>query len=442
MVKITKEYIHKVQPPVERAQVHWDDRDRGYGIRVSPKGRKVFIVMGRVKDAGGDAITVTIGPCSMPESKAREVARTILYEKFRNGIDPREEAKAKLAKGAEDAALRTSLRQVMEGYVRRPGKLKASTAAEYRRHVEQVFASWCDQPIVSITRDMVKKRHAELVSCGLSGKKAAPASANASFVTLRILFNFAADEYRRADGTPLILHNPVSALKHHWAALKDRSERNIDRRKVGNVWNRLLEARREPRSRDAQAGTDLTIFCLLTGCRRMEGAALEWSRVNLDEDDLSNCWWHLPNPKNGKKIWLPLPSQAVALLFDRKPADDAEDASRFVFPSGSKAGHIMDARATMEMVSDVAGKHLSLHDLRRTWTNVAMRECQIEHFRASLLTNHKVAAEDVTVRHYLDTSNLAWLQPEVQKVGDWIEEQAAIAAGKNVIAMQRAEEAS
>ena len=76
---------------------------------------------------------------------------------------------------------------------------------------------------------MVKDRHAELITGGLDGRKAAPASANAAMVTLRILFNFAADEYRRADGTPLISHNPVGALKHHWAKLGSRTERYIDR---------------------------------------------------------------------------------------------------------------------------------------------------------------------------------------------------------------------
>jgi hypothetical protein len=32
---------------------------------------------------------------------------------------------------------------------------------------------------------------------------------------------------------------------------------------------------------------------------------------------------------------------------------------------------------------------------------------------------------------------LDWLQPDVQKVGDWIEQQAAIAASKNVVPLQR-----
>lgn len=274
MVKITKEFIDRVKPPEGRAKVHWDDRDKGYGIRVSPKGRKVFIVSGRVKNAGGDAITITIGPCSMPESKAREAARTILYEKFRNGIDPREEAKAKLAKESEDAVLRTTLGEVCTAFVERPGKLKKSTRDEYQRHVDKALASFKDKPIASITRDMVKHRHAELVSGGLSGERAAPASANAAFVTLRILCNFAARQFRRADGSPLILHNPVDVLKDHWAQLGTRTDRYIDRRKIGEVWNKLHEMRSKAVGYEALSAIDLTIFALLTGARRDEMATL------------------------------------------------------------------------------------------------------------------------------------------------------------------------
>ena len=54
-----------------------------------------------------------------------------------------------------------------------------------------------------------------------------------------------------------------------------------------------------------------------------------------------------------------------------------------------------------------------------------MRECLIEKFRTDLLTGHKPAQEDITARNYLDLARLDWLQPEVQKVADWIEQQAA-----------------
>jgi integrase len=128
-------------------------------------------------------------------------------------------------------------------------------------------------------------------------------------------------------------------------------------------------------------------------------------------------------------------------LLKSRPRLKLEDGtdSKWVFPSWGKTGRIQDARAPMEAISEIAGKHLSLHDLRRSFTNYAMRECLIEKFRTDLLTGHKPASDDVTSRSYLDLARLDWLTREVQKVADWIEQQAAIAASKNVVQLaQRA----
>lgn len=429
MAKITKTFVDKVAAPAEGYEMHWDDSVKGYGLRVSAQGKKVFMVMGRVL---GKSIQFTLGPYgTLTEAKARERAQKVLQD-MREGIDPRAVVKA-------DAAAKVSLQDVLEAFVGRPGKMKDSTAREYRRHVEKTFAKWASLPIASITRDMVKERHAALVKGGLEGKKAAPASANAAFVTLRILIRFAMDEYRQSDGSPLIRDNPVDALKHHWAKLGTRTERYIDRRKIGEVWNKLQEMRGEVQGYEALASVDLTIFALLTGARRDEMATLTWDRVHIDDHNPSECWWHLTERKRGTPIWLPLSSQAVALLKSRprlKLADGTE--SPFVFPSWGKTGRIMDARAPMVAIGEIAGKHLSLHDLRRSFTNYAMRECLIEKFRTDLLTGHKPSSDDVTARAYLDLAHLDWLQPDVQKVGDWIEQQAAIAASKNVIPLHAA----
>jgi integrase len=396
----------------------------------------VFIAMGRVL---GKPIQFTLGPYGvLTEDAARKKAQKVLQD-MREGIDPRDSKRA-------DEAMKVTLGSVLDAYLDRPGKLKESSKAEMRRHVEKVFASWKDKPIVAITEDDVRKRHREMVEKGLDGKRGAPASANASMVTLRILCNFASRQYRRGDGSPLLLRNPVEVLKDHWATLGSRTERYIDRRKVGEVWNALQAARVNPKNRDALAGIDLTIFALLTGCRRDEGATLQWSNVNLDDHDPSNCWWHIDDRKRGDPITLPLSSQAVALLKARRAVVDADIAegkkvSEFVFPSWSKAGHIRDARAPMETISEIVGKHLSLHDLRRSFTNYAMRECLIEKFRTDLLTGHKPAQEDITARNYLDLARLDWLQPETQKVSDFIEQQAAVAASKNVVQMHGAEAA-
>lgn len=437
-LKLTKTNIDRVAKPGGKNDVlYWDKDSKGFGLRVTPTGLAKFIAQGRVRGTTAN-VRVTIGSYgAWTVDEARRKADEYRHQ-FEQGIDPREVAR-------EHKAMQVTLQAVLDNYVGRPGKLRASTAAEYRRHVEQVFAAWKDKPIASITRDMVKDRHAELMTGGLDGTRAAPASANSAMVTLRILFNFAMDEYRRTDGAPLISHNPVGALKHHWAKLGSRNERYIDRGRVGAVWNKLHQARQNPKNRDALAGIDLTIFLLLTGARRDEGAALTWDRVNLS-DDAAECSWHLDERKRGEPITLPLSSQAAELLRLRRDAADAHaedtgtERSPFVFPSWSKVGRIMDARSAMQTVSEVAGKHLSLHDLRRTLTNIALRECLIEKFRVDMLTGHKPAQEDVTARNYLDLTNLGWLYPQIQQIGDWIEQQGVVAAaqakGENVVPLR------
>lgn len=405
-------------------------------MRVTPTGLSKFIAQGRVRRTTKD-VRVTIGTYgAWTVDQARRRADEYRHQ-FEQGIDPRDVAR-------EKRAASVSLQEVLDAYLGRVGKLKDSTAKEMRRHVGKAFPAWVEKPIASITREMVKDRHEEIATKGLAGKPA-PASANAACVTLRILVNFAMDEYRRPDGSPLIGHNPVGALKRHWAKLGSRTERYVDKGKIGAVWNALQEARKNSKNRDALAGLDLAIWALLTGCRRDEGAALTWDRVHL-EDDAGECRWHLVNRKVGEDIFLPLPTQAVALLRKRLAVADAlagttgETRNPFIFPSWSRAGRIMDARSAMATVSEIAGKHLSLHDLRRTFTNIAMRECRIEKFRTDLLTGHKPAQADTTSRNYLDLTNLSWLYTEIQQVGDFIEQQGRVAAAQandaNVVAMR------
>ncbi len=426
MAKLTKAYIDRVQPPLDDYKIHWDDTVKGYGLRVTPAGKKVFIAQGRVR---GRAVVLTIGTYgTYTEDKARARAQRLLQD-MREGIDPRDVQKA-------EAVAAITLRQVADVYFARPGKLKEATRIDMNWHVEKVLGEWTDKPLLAITEDMVRRRHRDLATKGLHGSKPAPATANSSMITLRTLINFAMRQYRLADGSPVIPRNPVDVLRDHWAPTGSRTKRYIDKNKVGEVWNRLSEDQAAAPKPDARSGIDLIRFLLLTGARRMEGAALTWDRVNIDDHDPSQCWFHLPDPKNGHEVYLPLSSQAVALLKQRPRVE----GNPHVFASCSKAGHIMDARGPLKSMSAIAGLRLSCHDLRRTFTNVALRECRIEKFRTDMLTNHKPKADDVTANNYLDLTRLDWLQPEAQLVGDWIEQAAKVAhakaTGQNVVPLR------
>jgi integrase len=424
VAKLTKEFIDKVSPPDKGYKIHWDDTVKGYGLRVMPasrshkRGKKMFVVQGRVS---GKAVIFSVGAMGeITEDQARKKAQRVL-QGMRDGIDPRD------AKKADDAA-KVTLRQVADAYFDRPGRLKDSTKEEMNRHVTKVFAAWQDRPIASITEDDVRKGFREMAEHGLRGQPA-PGQAQISMVTLRTLVNYAAGRYKLVDGSPLIKHNPVKALKDEWQGFKPRT-RDIAEDKVGAVWHMLAEARLNPKNSDALAGIDLVRFLLLTGTRRMEGAALTWDRVHIDPDP-AKCWFHLPDPKNDNPVWLPLSSQAVELL----QARERIAGNAFVFPSRSKVGHILDTRSPLEIISKAAGLHLSCHDLRRTFVSIGVATLDIDLYKMELLTNH--VPKGITARHYLRTSRLQYLQPEVQRIGNWIEEQgriaAAVAAGDNVV---------
>lgn len=418
MVKLTKAFIDKVKPPVAAYEMHWDDAVAGYGMRVTSTGKRVFMVMGRVK---GKQVQFTIGNYgTYTEDTARKKAQKVLQQ-MREGIDPRDAQK-------EDAAAKVTLREVATEYLHgRPGMLRDTTIVEKDRHVEQVFAAWKDKPIASITEADIRKRYTELATKGLRGKPA-PGQAQIAMTTLSILINFAMRRYKRADGTPLITHNPVAAMKGDWPGFKART-RDIDEKHIGAAWNLLTEMRAHPKNQDALAGIDLVRFLMLTGCRRSEGASLEWSNVNLDE-----AWFHLPNTKNGNPVWLPLSSLAVDLLRARKPKDDDKDASPYCFPSRAKGGFVTDTRAPLERIAKLIDQPISAHDLRRTFVSTGAATLDIDLYKLELLTNH--VPQSVTLKHYARTQKLQYLLPFTQQISDWIEQQAAKASGANVVSLR------
>ncbi|WP_315548929.1 Arm DNA-binding domain-containing protein [Lautropia mirabilis] len=136
MAKLTKTHIDKVQAPATSYEIHWDDSLKGYGLRVTAAGKRVFVAQGRVR---GKAVCATLGPFGqLTEYEAREKARKVL-QGMREGIDPRDVRKA-------DEAVKVTLRQVADAYMARPGKLKDSSRSEIERHVTTTFKEGSTSP--------------------------------------------------------------------------------------------------------------------------------------------------------------------------------------------------------------------------------------------------------------------------------------------------------
>lgn len=419
-MKLTKTRVEGFQLPATGEAFYWDEETRGFGVRVSANGKRSYIAQGRVQ---GKSRRITLGPHGIITCDEARLRAKVALLAMHDGIDPQEEKR-------REVALTTTLREVMNDYVKnkktKHGPLKASSKADIERHVTKNFEAWADKPVVLITRDACLKRFRELSA-------RAPSQANQAFVILRALLNWARDTHATdQDEYPLLAINPVARMfKLEKMNPETPRETRIPNDKIGAVWSMLLERRKDARTVDERTSADIVAFLLLTGARRGEAETLTWDKVNIEEG-----WWHLPKEKakNHNPVTFPLSAAALELLAERPH----REGNNFVFQSWGKSGHIKDARGTMEKVSEVAGLHLSHHDLRRTFTNVAIK-CGIEIYKIELLTNH--VPKSVTERHYMETSDLREnCAAEIQNIGAWIVTQgriaAAVAAGENVIALR------
>ena len=412
-MKLTKTRVESLPPPHAGQALFWDEELKGFGVRVTASGHRTYIAQGRIN---GKTRRVSIGPhgrwtCEEARREAREQLRNLDL-----GVDPRAERQ-------RSQALGITLRQVVAEYLE-VRELKANSQADLRKHLRTSFSAWADRPVASITRE-------DCISQFRSLSQKGPSQANQAFVNLRALLNYAGARHRLPDGRSILPENPVAVLSQAklWNRETPRSTR-IPTDKVGRVWSALDACWASARLEIERTSIDYVRFLLTTGARATEAGSLTWAQVQLDDHTPT---WHLPDPKNGRPVTFPLSSLPADLLRHRKQ----ESRSEFVFPSPGAKGHIADARGVLTSVSSAAGLAVTRHDLRRTFTALAIH-CGLELWKAELLTGH--VPQTVTLRHYMETSDLRYLHADVERIGTWIFQQGLIARaaerGENVVALR------
>lgn len=402
-MKLTKTIIENSVLPLKGQQFLWDSELKGFGVRLTPGGR-AYIAQGRVNGVNRRVSLGKHGVITLQE--ARRKAKKQLSGMF-DGIDPVVEKK-------RSEAFSLTLRAIADSYLKARRWLKPSSRADILKHINKSFAAWADRPAIEITRDKVATRFGELTN-------RSPAQANQAFRILRALLNYASGKYR-PDDKPLLVENPVRILSDIkiWNKINPRSGR-IPTKKIGIAWNVLQVLREAPEQTTiSRTLADGVCFLLLTGARWSEMANLTWDCVNLNER-----WWHIEDPKNRTPVTFPLSQAAVEILTARLGKD------KYVFPARSGSGHIVDARGVLNKISSAVGVRITAHDLRRTFRAVA-GECKLELWRTKLLMNHKISG-DVTIKHYTETEDLLYLDPEINMIADWIVRQGVIARSNNVL---------
>ena len=260
--RITKRAVDATEPGAADVYL-WDQDLSGFGLKVTPAGRKVYLVQYRLGGRKGRTRRVTIGRHGeLTPTQARAGAKRLLGE-IAAGRDPasdRDKVKA-------DKTLGNVLEQFMAEHVR--AKLKSRSALEYERAARLYILprlGW--RPIGEIERQDIARLHHELAS--------KPCQANRTLALLSKFFNWAEKHGLRVDAS-----NPCRHVEKY---RENQRERFLSQAELGRLGDALREAERDKScSPWVVAAIRLLIF---TGARRNEILTLRWDHVSVEHKSL------------------------------------------------------------------------------------------------------------------------------------------------------------
>lgn len=401
----------------KRYTFFWDSVVKGLGVRVNADGStRTYVFLYRVKGSRQER-QITIGrhrdPYQIKQARDRAL---VLKTQMREGTDPvlqqQQQLEADAAASVKTEAESITLEEVMHDYLANhrtaySAPLRAATKRDIERHVNSNLGDWMTEPVASITQQACIERFNAIA-------ESSEAQAHQCMAYLRSLLNHARDQFEdsKTGAYPILAVNPAQrALKKVKPAKQKERDVRIPLDKIRPVWQ-MLQARRAaaPGERDRTAA-DWISFILMTGCRKTESGSLEWKNVDLEART-----FYLPDTvKTHSPITLPLSTALHRLLSERHELRQSGKSSPYVFPSTGATGYMQQAQAVMQAVSDLAGHHIQIHDLRRTFVDVCA-EVGVSADKERMLCNHR--SGDVHARHYANSTKT--LTAEVEKIAQWI----------------------
>ncbi|SFV79714.1 phage related integrase [hydrothermal vent metagenome] len=398
MGNFTSKMLDELPTPTNRKE-YFDDSVKGLTLRVTTTGIKTFSVMKRVN---GKMIRTTLGRYpTLTVKQARAKAINILNI-INDGINPNKQS-------IEHELKKITLKQVLDDYITSRGtNLKVDTVNNYRGAFNGYLKDWGEKELLSISRDMVEKRHRKIT-------KQSPTRANTVMRLVRALFNYAMGEYEDADGNPIVLHNPTQRLSHIKAWNREKRKQTIIKSYDLKTWwdavhalpTHELNAKKPNHSETAR---DYFIFVLLTGLRRREASTLTWSDIDFKDNTLN-----IEDTKNHESHALPLTDYLVKLLRQRKANTD----SIFVFEGNDPTKPMNDPKKQLAKAREISKLYFNIHDLRRTFITIA-ESLGVPKYALKQLINHK-DARDVTAGYII--MDVERLRQPMNDITDYILEQ-------------------
>jgi integrase len=345
-LKLTQANTDRTALPAGKNEaILFDDDLPGFGLRLREGGAKRWIIQ---YSLGAKQRRMTLGSTKeLNASEARAAAKKLLA-KIALGHDPVAEKAERIAK-ASDAPFGDIIDRFL---ARQEVKLRPSSYGATRRYLKE---RW--KPLHALHLRNISRADVSNV-LGKIARMNGPISADRARAALSTFFSWAI-------GEGLCDVNPVVGTNKQVDGKKSR-KRFLSDRELAIVWHSL------PAS---DYGTILKLL-ILTGQRREEIAALQWSEVDLDARLIN-----LPDArtKNGQPHDVPLSKPALAILRSQ-PARVGRD---LLFGDGPRAGNDAERLAGFQgwskakdaldeaIVKAASEKGITvgawvLHDLRRT----------------------------------------------------------------------------
>ncbi len=333
MAKITKRSVDAAAPSDKEFFI-WDEELKGFGLRIYPSGRKMYLAQFR---AGGRLRRVNIG---LHGALTPDVARTEAMKhlsEVRLGGDPAGDRDRRKA----SPTMKEFGQRFLDEHV--ASHCKPTTQAEYKRSVELfINPKIGTHRIIDVTRADVVELHQSL--------KGTPYQANRTLGVLSIMFTVAHTWGVRTDGV-----NPCWKVKRYKEIKRERYLSPDELARLGKV---LRESNSEPEA------VNCIRLLLLTGCRLSEIQTLKWGHVDLEAGVL-----RLPDSKTGAK--LVAIGKAVAEVFKTIPK--VKD-NPYVIAGQIEGQHLIDMQRPWRRLRKRAGMDdLRIHDLRHSFASDALQ---------------------------------------------------------------------
>jgi integrase len=336
MAKLTKRTVDHTEIS-DRTKVIWDDELRGFGLRVYPNGRKVFVVKCRVQ---GRQRFITIGrhgPITVDQARGKAIA---ILSEARNGNDP--------AADTDRARKAPTVRGLGERFLAEhvAVRCKPSTQYEYKRAVELfINPKLGTRKVTDIERRDIAEFHHNL--------RDTPYQANRTLGVLSKMFNLAEVWGLRPDHS-----NPCLHVKKY---PEQKRERFLSPEEYASLGKALREV--EANGSETKSAVTAIQLLMLTGCRLGEIMTLRWDFVNLDTQE-----FRLPDSKTGAKV-VHFGETVATVLKEIERID----GNPWVITGRKDGARLTDLQHPWRRIREQAGlSDVRIHDLRHSYASGAL----------------------------------------------------------------------